>query len=103
MRDGLGKWLWAGGALCAWSFAVAARAAVPTPDHVVIVIEENHSAQSILGNPAAPYINSLAAGGVSFSDFYGTAHPSQPNYLHLFSGSGQGVLGDGTPAGTPYS
>ena len=34
---------------------------VPRPDHVVIVIEENHSYSEIIGSPAAPYINSLAA------------------------------------------
>ena len=36
---------------------------VPRPDHVVIVIEENHSYGEIIGSSAAPYINSLAAQG----------------------------------------
>src|SRR5262249_18709660 len=30
---------------------------VPTPAHVVWVIEENHSFSEIIGNPSAPYIN----------------------------------------------
>ena len=34
---------------------------VPRPDHVVIVIEENHSYSEIIGSSAAPYISSLAA------------------------------------------
>ena len=41
--------------------AVAGTTTVPRPDHVVIVVEENHSAQNIIGNPSAPFINALAA------------------------------------------
>jgi len=77
---------------------------LPRPDHVVVVVEENHSASAILGNASAPYINSLAAGGASFTESYATHHPSQPNYLALFSGSNQGVTNDACPPpGSPYS
>src|SRR5215204_6502875 len=87
-----------GAALVAAGFAVASlatsplRAAVPTVNKVVIVIEENHSEQSIIDqNGVAPYINGLAAQGASFSNFFAISHPSQPNYLQLFSGGSQGV------------
>ena len=70
---------------------------VPRPSHVVIVIEENHSFDSILGNAAAPYLNSLAAQGAVFTNSTAVAHPSQPNYLALFSGSTQGVTDDSCP------
>jgi hypothetical protein len=70
---------------------------VPRPDHVVIVIEENHSYSEIIGSSAAPYINSLAAQGALFTQSSATTHPSQPNYLHLFSGSNQGVTDDSCP------
>lgn len=70
---------------------------VPRPDHVVIVIEENHSYSEIIGSSAAPYINSLASQGALFTQSYATTHPSQPNYLHLFSGSNQGVTNDSCP------
>ena len=30
------------------------------PDHIVIVVEENHSLEQIIGNEKAPYINELA-------------------------------------------
>jgi hypothetical protein len=66
--------------------------AVPAPDRVVVVIEENHSYEDIIGNPDMPYINSLAQQGASFTGAYGLFHPSQPNYLALFSGSNQEVL-----------
>ncbi len=63
----------------------------PRYDHVVIVIEENHSAEQVIGSP---YLSSLAARGTAFSEMYGVTHPSQPNYLALFSGSTQGVVDD---------
>src|SRR3954453_6651152 len=82
--------------------------ALPHPDHVVIVILENKSFGQIIGNPAAPNINALAAEGASIvnaasdpnaltSGSHALRHPSQPNYLELFSGNHQGVLADGRP------
>ena len=74
-------------------------APVPAPpryDHVVIVIEENHSAAQVMGRP---YLSSLAARGTSFTAMYGITHPSQPNYLALFSGSTQGVTAATVPGG----
>lgn len=72
----------------------AQAAALPTPDHVVVVVMENHSYSNIIGNAGAPYINSLAAGGASLTDMHGYTHPSQPNYYALFSGSTQGLTSD---------
>lgn len=76
--------------------AAAARAdyTVPRPDHLVAVIEENHGAGQILGNPAAPYITALAGRSANFTQAYAIEHPSLPNYLDLFSGSNQGVTDD---------
>ena len=73
------------------------------PDHIVIVIEENKSFQQIIGNPSAPYINALAEGGASLTNFYAITHPSQPNYIQFFSGSNQGVTSNSTPGGVPFS
>ena len=84
--------------------AVSAAAVPPRYDHVVIVIEENHSFTQIIGNrTSAPYINQLADGGVSFTKFYAVTHPSQPNYLEFFSGSNQGVVDDAKPTTYPFS
>lgn len=63
-------------------------------DHIVVVVEENRGYTDIIGSPDAPYLNALAARGVSFTDFHAETHPSQPNYLALFSGSTQGVTTD---------
>jgi acid phosphatase len=70
---------------------------VPTPAHVVIVMEENHSYNEIIGSPNAPYINSLASQGALMTNSFALQHPSQPNYLDLFSGSNQGVNDDSCP------
>ncbi|AIQ18285.1 acid phosphatase [Paenibacillus sp. FSL H7-0357] len=70
------------------------NAVKPTIEHIVIVVEENHSSHKILNNPSAPYMNSLAKQGLSLTNHYAIEHPSQPNYLDLFSGSNQGVTDD---------
>src|SRR5690348_1270019 len=75
----------------------AAVGKLPVPDHVIIVMEENHGYSEIIGNKSAPYINSLAAAGALFTKSYAITHPSQPNYLELFSGSNQGVTDDSCP------
>src|SRR5258706_4727132 len=78
--------------------------ALPVYDHIVIVIEENEAPAAILGSANAPYINSLAAGGASFANFYSVAHPSQPNYLQIYSGANQGITSDqDLPAGTLFT
>src|SRR5262249_17507240 len=77
---------------------------LPAPSHVVLVIEENHSYNEIIGSSSASYINGLASNGALMTNSFAIEHPSQPNYLDLFSGSNQGVTDDTTPpAGSPYS
>ena len=71
--------------------------ALPRPDHIVIVIEENHSYSQIIDSPHAPYINKLAAKGALFTQSFGVTYPSQPNYLALFSGSTQGITDNSCP------
>src|SRR6185295_2535041 len=72
------------------------------PDHVVVVIFENHSYADIVGNTAAPTFTALAAAGANFvtspldptgaiSGSHALRHPSQPNYMELFSGNSQGT------------
>ena len=79
---------------------------LPVPDHIVIVMEENHAYEEIMGDSsaAAPYINSLPSDtdAALFTQYYALDHPSQPNYLMLFSGSDQNVNGDDIPT-TPFT
>jgi len=76
-------------------------AVVPRPDHVVVVILENEQRSSVIGSAHAPYLNKLASRGANLTHSYGVTHPSQPNYLALFSGSTQGVTGDACPQRFP--
>lgn len=90
--------------------AIAAQSS-PAFDHIVVVIEENHSFGDIIGNPSAPNINALAGQGANIvnattdprgntTGSHAVRHPSQPNYLELYSGSNQGTLQDGHPGST---
>lgn len=74
----------------------AALPAAP-PSHVVLVIEENHGYDEIIGSSAAPYMNALAKSGALMTQSFAVTHPSEPNYLELFSGSTQGVTDDSCP------
>lgn len=62
--------------------------------HIVVVIEENHSYKQIVEGTGAPYMKSLINQGALFTNAHGVTHPSQPNYLTLFSGSNQGIKDD---------
>jgi phosphatidylinositol-3-phosphatase len=77
--------------------SAAPAPSVPRWDHVVVVVEENHSYADIIGRPDAPYLNSLAGQGALFTSSFAVAHPSEPNYLALFSGSTQGIGDDSCP------
>jgi acid phosphatase len=77
-------------------FAVAGL--LPRPDHVLVIIEENRSYSQIMDQRNQDsYIHSLAKRGTLFTKSYGVTHPSQPNYLALFSGSTQGVINNICP------
>jgi phosphatidylinositol-3-phosphatase len=67
------------------------------PAHTVVVMLENRAYGQVIGRHSATFLNGLARGGVLFSHSQAITHPSQPNYLALFSGSTQGVTGDGCP------
>jgi phosphatidylinositol-3-phosphatase len=84
-------------AICAPEPAVAASS-VPTPAHIVVVMEENHSYSDIIGDTTdAPYINTLASEGAVMTTSFAITHPSEPNYLALFAGSTFGLSSDACP------
>ncbi len=62
--------------------------------HIVLVIEENHSAHSILAAPDLPELDRLEHDGVVLTQYFAVAHPSLPNYLALTSGSTHGMQRD---------
>src|SRR3954447_1098781 len=64
------------------------------PDHVLVVVFENKAFTHEVGNNRAPYLNGLLHVSAVFTRSFAVTHPSQPNYLALFSGSTQGVTDD---------
>jgi acid phosphatase len=71
--------------------------AKPRPDHVLVVVLENKANTQVEGNQAAPYLNGLLASSAVMTASRAVAHPSEPNYLALFSGSTHGVTDDRCP------
>jgi hypothetical protein len=79
---------------------VFAASAVPRLDHVIVVVMENKTYDQAR---SASFTASLIAQSSSFSRSYAPTHPSQPNYLALWSGSAQGVVDDNCPpSGSPF-
>lgn len=66
--------------------AAAATAQVPGSNHVVVVVEENHSYSSVIGNSAMPYLNSLASQYGLATQYYANTHPSIGNYFEMTTG-----------------
>ncbi len=76
----------------------AASGAAPRAGSVVVVLMENRGYASVIANPQAPYINgTLVPKAALMTNAHAVTHPSQPNYLALFSGSTQGVTSDSCP------
>src|SRR2546425_2922559 len=69
---------------------------LPNFSHVFLIVMENREYGTVIGNPAAPYINSLARSYALASSYYGVSHPSLPNYLALAAGDTFGIQSDCT-------
>jgi hypothetical protein len=57
---------------------------------------ENKEYGQVIGSPAAPYLNRLAAENTLVEQSYAITHPSLPNYLALLAGNTFGVTSDCT-------
>lgn len=71
--------------------------------HVVWIWMENHARSQVLGDPAAPYLTSLASGCATAAEYRSVGSPSLPNYLGATSGSTHGIADDGPPASHPLT
>jgi phosphatidylinositol-3-phosphatase len=56
-------------------------------DRAFVIVLENHSEHSVIGDPNAPYITSLARRYGQATSYFGVTHPSEPNYVAMISGS----------------
>src|SRR5207249_4323811 len=58
---------------------------VPLLGHVFVIVEENHSVDSVM-NGGMPYLISLANQYGQATQYFGNTHPSIGNYLMMTSG-----------------
>ena len=81
--------------------ATARGAAAAGPRFVQVVIFENESYDDVIGSAQAPYITGLSKTWANMTQSFALTHPSEPNYLGLFSGATQGITGDNCPCRSP--
>ena len=60
--------------------------------HVLWIMMENHSYDTIIGSSQAPYINGLASQCGLATNYHNISHPSLPNYIAATSGLGLSAL-----------
>lgn len=64
----------------------AAFGGTPQSKHVVLVVEENHSFDSVITKGGMPYLKSLAEKYTILTNYYGNHHPSIGNYFTMTTG-----------------
>ena len=65
--------------------------------HVFVIMLENHSQSTVIGDANAPVITGLANDYGEATNYYGVTHPSLPNYVAAISGSNW-FVNDDNPA-----
>src|SRR3954471_14748338 len=53
---------------------------------IFVAVLENASFSSVIGNPAMPFVNNLAAQNGLATAYFADAHPSLPNYFMMTTG-----------------
>jgi hypothetical protein len=53
---------------------------------IFVIMLENHSQNTTIGDPNLPYLTSLANTYGQATSYYGVTHPSQPNYVAAITG-----------------
>jgi hypothetical protein len=91
------KYLFPCSLLAALLLSTPALAGVPPSNHVFVLVEENHSYESVVGNSAMPYFNSLAQQYGLATQYYANSHYSIPNYMWLTAGASV-TMNDNTKA-----
>ncbi len=66
----------------------------PAFDRLFVVMLENHSRSSVIGDPNAPYLTHLAHSYAMADHYYGVTHPSMPNYIATLAGDNFGIQDD---------
>ena len=72
--------------LAATDLSVIPSTAIPTYNHVVLVMLENHSYSQVVKSSNMPYLNALMKQGGLATNYYANVHPSIGNYFMLTTG-----------------
>jgi phosphatidylinositol-3-phosphatase len=75
----------------------SAQTIAPAVKHIFVIMLENHSQSSVIGDVNAPFITNLAHTTAMASNYFGVTHPSEPNYVAAISGSNW-FVNDDNPA-----
>ncbi len=75
---------------------LAEKGEVPSFDHIILILLENKSYQSVIGSNSMPNLNQLARQNVLLTNYFAIAHPSLPNYIALVSGTTANISSDCT-------
>ena len=69
------------------SAAITVQAQTPQSKHVILVMEENQSYSTVVGQTSVwPNLNNLISNGALATNYYANTHPSIGNYLMLTTG-----------------
>jgi hypothetical protein len=63
-------------------------------DHIFVIMLENHSKSSVIGDKNAPFMTRLAHGYGMAAQYFGVTHPSMPNYIAATAGDNFGIQDD---------
>ena len=84
----------AAGAVVGTTAAAGGGYGAPNLDHIYVIMLENHSKSSVIGDPNAPYMTNLAHTYSMADHYYGVTHPSMPNYIASIAGDNFGIQDD---------
>jgi hypothetical protein len=76
-------------------------AKAPNYKHVIVIFEENNSANTILNPSSAPYINRVIKACGIATNYHNITHPSLPNYIGATNGAPLSALSAYLPDCTP--
>ena len=68
------------------AFADGGREGLGNVKRIFVIMLENHSQSTVIGDANAPFITSLAHTYAEATNYYGVTHPSQPNYVAAITG-----------------
>ena len=66
----------------------------PKLDRIFVIMLENHSKSSVIDDPNAPFLTSLAHQFSMADMYFGVTHPSMPNYIATVAGDNFGLQDD---------